>query len=662
MKRVIVGVLCLVFVLLWFSTNAANASPVWVEMPRFKVKLNDQLVDNENSKYPLLIYKGITYFPMTWNYARSLGLTTHWDPATGFSVSKDPNASAVTVVQDLGTRNDINQRFEAVLPGFNIKVNGKSIDNGAEEYPLLVVRGITYFPMTWRFAVEEFGLVTAWDNVEGFSIERNFSLTTNKEGAGQVLPGNTVYKAYSQVTVVAVPDTGWKFSRWLGDVADSNSRVTTVLMNGNKKVTAVFERIRYTLSIATEGMGEVVSYPNSSFYDVNSKVTVTAKPSVGWQFERWIGDVADPLSATTTITVTQNTLLKAVFRQQPAKVKTVEEIAKEGKAVVQVETLDEQGIVKGTGSGFIVTSDGVLVTNYHVIDKASRVRIKLDTGVVHEVIGVLIYDIKQDYAVLRVGAQNLPVVTLGSSTNIETGQKVVAIGSPFGLQNSVSDGIISSKSRVIEGVEMIQMTTPISPGSSGGALFNMEGEVIGITTATRVGGQNLNLALPIDVIKTPLASVNSLRLISFTELKKIVYPRMSYTEFSAYLFNNFSAVKVGQDTIYLDRLWVRESNEGDTVFIFSDINATNYVKLLQARLAGNTAVLEIWFKAILARTMEEYPDKKVFGGTTFFGTFYSYPTAFPAKSIKLGPNLTWEVSYTFVWFYNIRDGLYVDWE
>lgn len=158
----------------------------------------------------------------------------------------------------------------------------------------------------------------------------------------------------------------------------------------------------------------------------------------------------------------------------------------------------------GLGSGFIISSDGVILTNAHVVDKADEVIVKLTDRreFKAKVIGA---DKPSDVAVLKVDAKELPVVRIGNTQQTRVGEWVVAIGSPFGFENSVTAGIISAKSRSLpnEGyVPFLQTDVAINPGNSGGPLFNMDGEVIGINSQiyTRSGGyQGLSFAIPIEV-------------------------------------------------------------------------------------------------------------------------------------------------------------------
>jgi len=181
--------------------------------------------------------------------------------------------------------------------------------------------------------------------------------------------------------------------------------------------------------------------------------------------------------------------------------KTVKEISKYKEAVVQIKAYDEDGEPIASGSGFIIRSDGVVVTNFHVIDGALSIECILDNQQTYEVEYLLNFNQLKDIAILKLkGAQNLPVVHLGDSDGVELADEVVAIGNPLGLQNSVSVGIVSGF-RSMLGVSHIQTTASISNGSSGGPLFNMYGEVIGITTLTVADAQNINFAVPVNMVK-----------------------------------------------------------------------------------------------------------------------------------------------------------------
>ncbi len=160
--------------------------------------------------------------------------------------------------------------------------------------------------------------------------------------------------------------------------------------------------------------------------------------------------------------------------------------------------------VQGQGSGFILSADGIVLTNAHVVQNADEVTVKL-TDRREFSAKVLGSDAATDIAVLRIDARDLPVVKLGDPKRARVGDWVVAIGSPFGFENSVTAGIVSAKSRSLPGdiyVPFIQTDVAVNPGNSGGPLFNLDGEVIGINSQiySRSGGyQGLSFAIPIDM-------------------------------------------------------------------------------------------------------------------------------------------------------------------
>ena len=160
--------------------------------------------------------------------------------------------------------------------------------------------------------------------------------------------------------------------------------------------------------------------------------------------------------------------------------------------------------MKGVGSGFIVTADGYVLTNAHVVDDASEVTVKLTDRreFVAKVIGV---DKRSDVALIKIAATGLPTVHFGESSKLKPGQWVVAIGSPFGFENSVTTGVVSATARPLdEGyVPFIQTDAAINPGNSGGPLFNVDGQVIGINSQiySRTGGyMGMSFAIPIDLV------------------------------------------------------------------------------------------------------------------------------------------------------------------
>jgi serine protease Do len=163
-------------------------------------------------------------------------------------------------------------------------------------------------------------------------------------------------------------------------------------------------------------------------------------------------------------------------------------------------------MVRGLGSGFVINSDGYILTNNHVVDGASDIRVKFSDGreLPARVIG---HDDKTDLALIKVDATGLPVIPIGDSSKLEVGEPVMAVGNPFGLEQTVTTGIVSATGRVIgEGPydDFIQTDASINPGNSGGPLINARGEAVGVNTAIvsgSGGSVGIGFAIPTNLAK-----------------------------------------------------------------------------------------------------------------------------------------------------------------
>lgn len=277
--------------------------------------------------------------------------------------------------------------------------------------------------------------------------------------------------------------------------------------------------------------------------------------------------------------------------QPSGKALDVKEIAKKNTSVFLLKCFDKDNTLIGTGSGFLVSQDGKVITNFHVIEGASKIKAISHDEKEYDVEGVLNYSVERDIAILSVkGLNNIPYLTMGDSDKLELGESIVAIGSPLGLQNTVSTGIISSFRknliRDVEGAKDIQISAPISSGSSGGALFNAKGEVVGITYAgfTEIG-QNLNFAIPINEAKallqtTKLKTLSELLLIipnPVEEIKTIKY----YSYLSNY-YNDLSILGYNISRLHTDlSLLVEDIIDSDNTTYTDDYDSVyeqlNYI-------------------------------------------------------------------------------------
>lgn len=210
-----------------------------------------------------------------------------------------------------------------------------------------------------------------------------------------------------------------------------------------------------------------------------------------------------------------------VAAQTSAPPRGIPAIAKAANgSVVSIVMSNHEGEPISQGSGFFVSDDGLIVTNYHVISEGSSAVAKLPNGSLYVVDGVVAFDRARDVAVIKAHGQNFRKLTLANSDRVQVGEEVVAIGNPLSLDSTVSNGIVSGvRPGSNDGGRLLQITAPISTGSSGGPLFNMAGGVIGITTMYLKGGENLNFAIPINDAK-PLLGSNTANLKAFPDETK----------------------------------------------------------------------------------------------------------------------------------------------
>jgi len=189
----------------------------------------------------------------------------------------------------------------------------------------------------------------------------------------------------------------------------------------------------------------------------------------------------------------------------PAAVTPRQIAASAHAALLLIRALDANGDTVGLGTGFLVSSDGKFVTNYHVIQPAARLSVKLLDGAEYRDVSLVAADPASDLALMQIpNVSGLPAMRMGSDALMEVGDRVFVMGNPLGMGGTFTDGMVSGK-RPLEGVAMLQISAPISAGSSGGPVMNERGEVIGVATMMVMGGQNLNMAVPVRYLSPMLA-------------------------------------------------------------------------------------------------------------------------------------------------------------
>ena len=183
---------------------------------------------------------------------------------------------------------------------------------------------------------------------------------------------------------------------------------------------------------------------------------------------------------------------------KPKTVEQIAELAHPSIAVLTVGARDGKG--ESLGTGFVVSADGLIATNFHVIDVGRGVTVELADGKRYEATAVHAADRERDLAVIRIDAKGLTPLRLGDSTAMKDGQAVVAVGNPQGLKRSVVAGVLSGR-REIEGKPMLQLAIPVEPGNSGGPVLDMEGRVVGVVSSKSLVTRDLGFAVAVESLK-----------------------------------------------------------------------------------------------------------------------------------------------------------------
>jgi serine protease Do len=247
--------------------------------------------------------------------------------------------------------------------------------------------------------------------------------------------------------------------------------------------------------------------PDSVAVDVGYTVLVVPRNVIANISKSGSAAAPAPAIAATNPVVSLNALSQFYYADnRPPAARDVQDLVKQiGEAVVQVRTPG------GLGSGFFINADGYLITNFHVIEGETEISVEvyhqhngqLDRETYKQV-KIIAINKFHDLALLKIEDKNAPkfkYVTLGSSDVLNVGDSVFAVGSPMGLERTVTSGILSTKTRQIEGELYLQTTAQINPGNSGGPLFNLGGEVVGVTNMKITFGEGLGFAIPVELVK-----------------------------------------------------------------------------------------------------------------------------------------------------------------
>lgn len=330
--------------------------------------------------------------------------------------------------------------------------------------------------------------------------------------------------------------------------------------------------------ISTVSIGFSASSIKQAYYNSDIKIRINGKYinttpitviDEGQQYGKnftAVRDIAESMGGTVYFDPKIKTI-DIISEQSVSKLssKSIEEIAENAVSTVLINIYKNFNAeyntadIVGTGSGVIIM-DGMIVTNYHVLagERLGIVFNNIEEGQEERTSTYIHGDKERDIAIIAVNSHQPKTATIGSSNNLKIGQKVVAISSPKGLKNTVSEGIISGF-RTINGQKFIQTTAAISPGSSGGGLYDMNGSLIGITSLKNIDGESLNFAIPIDEVMSIVASDSSkLNMTLFGYFRNLFYNGQNY------FFNYYGYLDENMYTVWFN---LKEDWEGASVFI-----------------------------------------------------------------------------------------------
>jgi len=343
----------------------------------------------------------------------------------------------------------------------------------------------------------------------GFATEvQNFMIGQNVKGKGEFFANNekeiNYYALFADLTNLNLFQTKSYVVEWIDPSGQVYFVDKVAMAAGNNKLVYSKLKVKDTLVSEKLGLWKCRFYKKDVLYD--EKQFLLESPGVREarlaelrkiQEEAQISKIKETFEGQKGVVYEINT------PQQITKI-----VEKNDKFVALLIIVNEDRNIIGTGSGFLVGREGLLVTNYHVMKNAKGGVAKFSDRKIYSIKSIQAINIKRDIALVKIDYANDKYAEIGDSDLAQVGERVVAIGSPFALANSVSDGLVSGIRKINNDYQLIQISAAISPGSSGGPLFNLSGKVIGITSSGLAGGsaQNINFAIPINYAKTLMKS------------------------------------------------------------------------------------------------------------------------------------------------------------
>jgi len=417
------------------------------------------------------------------------GETEQTVPDGGFAFA--PKVEREGYVFDGWDRNFSEVKFSLTAKAKWIKLHTVTFDinggtaQGAELVQIVEDGLAASAPTVMRYGYVFDGWDRDFSNVtEEMTVKANwtkaYTVTFEFEG-GTLSSGKAVQSVRSGGTATPpeVTREGYMLDGWTGSYAG---------VTGDVKVTAIWAKV-YTVTFDLNG-GMLSEGTLVQTVKEGGPATAPVCQRAGYEFKGW----SVPFS-------TVNADITVVAQWGAATYTSTEIYNLAAPATVELTVYNKSGVAESLGSGFFIDGNGTIATNYHVIESAYRITATMNDGASHEVTQVIGYDKARDLAIVKIDKSDTPFLKI-SGREIKTGETVYALGSSKGLTGTFSNGIVSTASRVVEGINCIQITAPISSGNSGGPLLNIYGEVIGINSLTLTTGQNINFAVNIKELST----------------------------------------------------------------------------------------------------------------------------------------------------------------
>lgn len=326
-------------------------------------------------------------------------------------------------------------------------------------------------------------------------------------------------------------------------------------------------------------------------------------------------------------------------------------------SLVHIETKDAYGTPLLRGGGVIVDAAGKIATNYQLLKNAYAAEVTTYDGKVYEAGKVCAYDTKQNVAILKIEAAGLLPVVWGDSEQAAVGDKVYTVGNYYGISESMTDGMISTKARAIDSITYMQITAAVAAGDYGGLLLNEQGKMIGLTAPGVSGAESLNLALPINSLKKMFAQDNSLTLeqISRPGTSDPDAVKKTDEEFASFLNSKYNAMTI--DGLTVRFTWkVNDYQSGSADLSIHGMMESGdlgyWLELIDKEQRGE---MLLFFGNLSGEIKRLYPDTTFMGNVLFQDYYYILPPKpyFPYNEVSYTSDGKWFVSHPVVTFYDL---------